>query len=276
MIHRIKLLLALMQELGIALTSETLQRLLFLFCQEYIEHNHYYEFLMLGTGPYSLQAEADLSYLVYKAYIVQNEGSLIATEDKKRLATDLDFFEKIGIQKLKNAWANKSAEEIKTYVAERYPIALVSHLEGQAFFTIGYEGRSPEIYINLLRDNGVKLLCDVRRHPLSKKFGFSKSELAKNLPLVGISYLHIPELGIASEERQTLQTDADYHALFQKYEETTLVQRKDKLAELQNLLAQYGRIAITCFEADAGHCHRSRVARFMPNILNFQAKIVHL
>jgi hypothetical protein len=275
MIHRIKLLLALVQELGTALTPETLQRLLFLFCKEYIEHNHYYEFLMLSSGPHSLQAEADLGYLVHKGYLVRHEGCFIAT-DKKRTATDLDFFEKIGIQKLKKVWANKSAEEIKAYVVDRYPVPPMPQIEGHALFTIGYEGRSPEAYINLLLDNGVKLLCDVRRNPLSKKFGFSKSELAKNLPLVGTAYLHMPELGIASEERQTLQTDADYHALFMKYEETTLAQRGDKLTELQNLLTQFGRIAITCFEADVHHCHRNRVARAMPNIPNFQAKIVHL
>lgn len=276
MIHRIKILLALIQELGVELTLETLQRLLFLFCREYIEHNHYYEFLMLDSGPHSLQAEADVGYLVHKGYLAQQESGIAPAEGKKRLATDLDFFEKIGIQKLKNAWAGKSADEIRTYIADLYPALPIALSQGAAFFTIGYEGRSPEAYINLLYKNGVKLLCDVRRNPLSKKFGFSRSELAKNMPLVGIAYLHMPELGIASEERQSLQTDADYHALFQKYEETTLAKRQDKLTELQRLMMQYGRIAITCFEADVNHCHRGRVARAMPNVPEFQAKISHL
>ena len=276
MIHRIKLLLALVQELGMELVPETLQRLLFLFCREYIEHNHYYEFLMLGSGPHSLQAEADMGYLVHKNYLVQRDGGIAPIEGKKRLATDLDFFEKIGIQKLKNAWAGKSAGEIASYVADRYPALPMAQPEGSAFFTIGYEGRSPEAYINLLSENGVKLLCDVRRNPLSKKFGFSKSELAKNLPLVGIAYLHMPELGIASEERQSLYTDADYNALFHRYEETTLANRQDKLGELQQLIGQHGRIAITCFEADVNHCHRGRVARAMPHVPAFEAKIAHL
>lgn len=276
MIHRIKILLALIQEMGKELAPETLQRLLYLFCREYIEHNHFYEFLMLDSGPHSLQAEADVSYLVHKGYLVHRDKGVAPIEGKKRLATDLDFFEKIGIQKLKNVWAGKTAAEVAAYVADRYPVLPMEQPDGPAFFTIGYEGRSPEAYINQLRENGVKLLCDVRRNPLSKKFGFSKSEMAMNLPLVGIVYLHMPELGIASEERQSLQTDADYHALFQKYEETTLAKRQDKLTELQRLMMQCGRIAITCFEADVNHCHRARVARAMPNVPGFQAKIAHL
>lgn len=276
MIHRIKILLALIQELGLTLEERAVHGLLFLFCREFIEHNHYYEFLLLPDGSRSLQAAADMAYLTSKGYLVAEAGSIKPVESKKRAAQDLDFFEKIGIQKLKNAWASKSAAELYTYIAEKYPAQSPAAFPDKAFFTIGYEGRSPEAYINLLLENGVKLLCDVRRNPISKKFGFSKNELTANLALVGISYQHIPELGIASEERSSLTTDADYYALFQKYEETTLAKQQNKLAELKDLLEQQGRIAITCFEADVHHCHRGRVAKAMPAVPDFASRIAHL
>lgn len=276
MIHRIKILLALIQELGRPLEEWAAHGLLFLFCREFVEHNHYYEFLLLPDGPRSLQAAADMAYLLSKGHLVADAGSIKPVETKKRSAQDLDFFEKIGIQKLKNTWAQKPAAELHAYIAEKYPATPPAVFPDKAFFTIGYEGRSPEAYINLLLENGVKLLCDVRRNPISKKFGFSKNELTANLALVGIGYQHIPELGIASQERTTLQTDADYHALFQKYEETTLAKQQDKLTELASLLNQHHRIAITCFEADVYHCHRSRVAKAMPNTLNFTTRITHL
>jgi hypothetical protein len=38
-------------------------------------------------------------------------------------------------------------------------------------YTLGYEGISLEAYINKLIKNDVKLLCDVRKNPLSRKFG---------------------------------------------------------------------------------------------------------
>ena len=80
--------------------------------------------------------------------------------------------------------------------------------------TIGYQDRILEAYLNLLLKNSVTLLCDVRRNPLSRKYGFSKKTLSKACEGVGLRYEHLPELGIASEERRDLKTQADYDALF--------------------------------------------------------------
>src|SRR5690606_13764328 len=51
--------------------------------------------------------------------------------------------------------------------------------EETILFTIGYEGISLEEYLNRLVRNNVHVLVDVRRNPLSMKFGFSKSQLIK-------------------------------------------------------------------------------------------------
>jgi hypothetical protein len=40
-------------------------------------------------------------------------------------------------------------------------------------FSMGYEGKSIETFVNLLLKNDIRVLCDVRRNPLSRKFGFS-------------------------------------------------------------------------------------------------------
>ena len=42
---------------------------------------------------------------------------------------------------------------------------------------------------DLIRED-VKLLCDVRKNPLSMKFGFSKNQLKGILEGVGIEYIH--------------------------------------------------------------------------------------
>ena len=52
-----------------------------------------------------------------------------------------------------------------------------------AFFTIGYEGRAIDEYMNLLLENHVKVLCDVRKNPISRKRGFSKTALSEELNL---------------------------------------------------------------------------------------------
>ena len=64
----------------------------------------------------------------------------------------------------------------------------------------GYEGITFEGCVNQLIHNQTATLCDVRRNPLSRKFGFSKDSLARILPKIGIEYQHMPELGIVSEK----------------------------------------------------------------------------
>ena len=94
-------------------------------------------------------------------------------------------------------------------------------------FTIGYEGKSLEAYLNQLLRAGVTTLCDVRRNPLSRKYGFSKGTLSQSCERVGIRYEHLPQLGIASEERRDLKTQADYDALFAEYERESTLQVLD-------------------------------------------------
>ncbi len=254
---------------------------LFLFCHEYIENNHYYDFLPTKEGACSVQADADRKSL--KRYL-EASPDWVAKEKAPRFAVDLDFFEKIAIQKMKLAWHGKSEEELTAYLKQHHPAfymdaqAAPKSEEGEEsiFYTIGYEGISPEEYCNRLLSHKVRLLCDVRKNAYSQKFGFSKAELEAMLTRVGIAYLHMPELGIVSEKRQTLKTQADYDALFEEYERTTLAQEQAALTKLHALLAEHGRIAITCFEAKPGCCHRSSVARHIKQREGFDARVVHL
>lgn len=281
MIYRQKVLIAMVQELGGNIPKDILQPLLFLFCHDYVEHNHYYDFVPSPEGPISLLAQEDKRPLVNKKLLEASDG-WIALPSKKRFATELDFFEKIAIQQMKNEnLASQPRETLLTRIAEKHPyhastIAAKEGDAGAAFFTIGYEGLTPEAYLNKLIQNNVRLLCDVRKNAYSQKYGFTKSELQAALKLVDIAYHHMPELGIVSEKRQSLNTDADYHALFDEYEATTLASRQDKLDELEKLIRRHGRIAITCFEADCSHCHRSRVAAALKKREHFDIPIKHL
>ena len=110
--------------------------------------------------------------------------------------------------------------------------------------TIGYEGSSLEGYLNRLLQAGVTLLCDVRRNPLSGKYGFSKGTLSTACAGVGIRYEHLPELGIASEERQELRTQGDYDALFAAYERDTLPRQTNALKKIGAWVAAGERVAL--------------------------------
>ncbi|TRX15936.1 DUF488 domain-containing protein, partial [Flavobacterium franklandianum] len=143
-------------------------------------------------------------------------------------------------------------------------------------FTIGYEGVSLENYLNKLLKNNVKLLVDVRKNSLSMKFGFSKSLLKKYCESIGIDYIHIPEVGINSDQRQELNSQKDYDELFEKYKKTTLLETNSYQETIINLLTKYNRIALTCFEADVCQCHRKPLAEAIAKFPIFDYKVKHL
>ena len=143
-------------------------------------------------------------------------------------------------------------------------------------FTIGYEGISLEHYLNKLIKNNIKLLCDVRKNALSMKYGFSKSQLKNACEGVGINYLHIPEVGISSDKRQELNSQADYDKLFKEYISTNLSKTTSSQKEILDLLKKYKRIALTCFEADKCQCHRTHLAEAISNFKEFKYQVEHL
>lgn len=142
---------------------------------------------------------------------------------------------------------------------------------GSALFTIGYEGRSLERYLNLLIRAGVSTLCDVRRNPLSRKYGFSKKTLSGACDGVGIRYEHLPELGIASEERRQLETQDDYDALFERYESTSLPSQEESVGQIAAWIRDGAAVALTCFEAEPHRCHRHCVAEAVERRLHLRA-----
>ena len=142
-------------------------------------------------------------------------------------------------------------------------------------FTIGYEGHSLESYLTALIRNGITILCDVRRNPLSRKYGFSKSTLARCCQEIGIRYEHIPELGIASDQRQELNTQADYDALFAEYMRDWLPGQATSLSKIRDWFDAGERIALTCYEhsrpnatviASPMSLNRGSARRFVPDI----------
>ncbi|MGY9014452.1 MAG: DUF488 family protein [Rhodospirillales bacterium] len=54
-------------------------------------------------------------------------------------------------------------------------------------FTIGYEGKTLERFLNQLVQHRIRVLCDVHRNPVSMKFGFSKNRLRKAVNAMGFT-----------------------------------------------------------------------------------------
>ena len=163
---------------------------------------------------------------------------------------------------------DKAEREI---VANERPVKAATEL-----LTIGYEGKCLETYLNQLLRAGVTVLCDVRRNPLSRKYGFSKTTLRGACESLGIRYEHLPELGIPSEERRELKTQADYDALFVDYERDSLPLQTEALATIRAWIKAGDSVALTCFELHPHQCHRHCVAEALEAASGKRLKATHL
>jgi len=289
--YRQKTLIGLLSAFGGRLTSTDFQKYLFLFTQEF-QQEQSFEFVPYRFGSFSFQSYADKRRLV-------EIGALADTDDwqlQEGFSTE-GLFNSSAFNRCYAKYSHLNGTKLLQDVYRRYPyyainseraakimnaqevIAITAARPAAAaacFFTIGYEGSSFEGYLNRLIKSGVKTLVDVRRNPLSRKYGFSKKTLSDTVKKFGIGYVHIPELGIASDKRQELNTQADYDRLFNSYEKQELKQNGKALQNLFDIFQKNKRVAITCFEADVCMCHRGRVAKAMSALPGWKYDIRHI
>ena len=119
-------------------------------------------------------------------------------------------------------------------------------------------------------------LCDVRRSGTSRNAGFKRLPLRIACAGSGIRYEHLPELGIASDQRQELNTQADYDALFAAYEREYLPRQRTALDKIRDWVVKGERGALTCFERLPQHCHRHCVAEALERLGATSRKTHHL
>lgn len=294
MFYRRKIILALIQLLGGELEKIRIQKLLFLYSQK--KKNPEYEFIPYKFGCYSFSAKADLNTMVKNGSLVENENYFIKNnqddfvkslkiEDKKILTEVVQLYGNMNSNSLiKHTYINFPYYAINSTIADKVldekqlEKVISSKKDGNEtiLFTIGYEGVSLEKYLNKLVSNNVKLLVDVRKNSLSMKFGFSKSLLKKYCLSLSIEYIHIPEVGINSDQRQELNTQQDYDVLFEVYKKTTLKETDSYQAKIIELLTKHKRIALTCFEADICQCHRKPLAEAIEKKSIFEYEVKHI
>ncbi len=294
---RQKRLLALVDALGGEVGGLDFQKLLFLYCRE-VEEVPAYEFVPYKFGGFSFTSYADKRRLIEQGLLADEERAWKLTP-AGRAAAKVAPLVRMGMDRFARREAGVRGDALVAEAYRRHPYYAIRSemaervLAGDAkalaaidaarptagkpgICTIGYEGRSLEGYLNRLLQAGVTLLCDVRRNPLSRKYGFSKGTLSKGCEGVGLRYEHLPELGIASEERRELKTQADYDALFVVYERESLPKQTAALAKIRGWVQAGERVALTCFERLPEQCHRHCVAEAMARTFGRRFAPTHL
>ena len=298
MFYRKKILLNLLNAFGGKLNKISFIKLLFLFNMSVeMRIRPYYEFVPYNYGAFSFTAYSDINGMKRDGVIdedVKSKKFLLKYFDKQLYRITDNDSEKM--ESLYQNFHDKNCEDlIKTtyrlytyyaknskkrkYITKQIQSKIVKIIPDDnktILFDIGYEGKSLEAYLNLLIKNNIKTLIDVRKNPISMKYGFSKNLLTRITSGLGIEYTHLPELGIESEKRQALSSFEDYQNLFSNYEAKTLKQNTESIKNIYNIVMKNKKAALTCFEADKNYCHRYRIVNYMSNIYPNEFELVHL
>ena len=294
MFYRRKIILALLQVFEGQIDKISLQKLLFLITKNQIKSE--YDFIPYRYGCFSYSANADLTAMVRKEILSETNSHFTSNEKTDYFKLLKDDDKKILLE-IKNVYGKMNADSLMKHTYINFPYWAINSLKASeiltteqlekvknsrpitteiVLFTIGYEGISLEEYLNRLIKNDVKVLIDVRSNALSMKFGFSKSQLQRYCNRLGIEYIHFPEVGIQSNQRQELNNQSDYDKLFTIYCENNLKKTTASQLKILDLLQKYNRIALTCFESDICQCHRKHLAEAIENLPNFKYKVKHI
>lgn len=124
-------------------------------------------------------------------------------------------------------------------------------------FTLGYGGRTKEEFLNLLHENGVRTLVDVRLRPDRASMGIwvkAKSAdkgIEKMLTDAGIGYQSLVELG---------NVFLDFVDWAERYEQ--LLEQSGELL-VGRLFGLPEPICLLCAEKRVLDCHRRQIADYM-------------
>lgn len=128
-------------------------------------------------------------------------------------------------------------------------------------YTIGHSTREQPELFELLRRNGVTLMCDIRSYPSSRHCAqWNQQAIIDGLP-ADLGYRHLPALGgrRAALPAQESINGAWRNAAFRGYADYMQVPEfREGLAELLQLVDD-DTVAIMCAEAVPWRCHRSLV-----------------
>ena len=277
--ERQRYLLKLLDALGGNVGNLDFQKLLFLYCQGQ-RAGRCYEFVPYKYGAFSFTSYADRRKLVERGLLVADDQKWLLTDKGRKaigpardglvVAFAAQHRGLRGDSLVAECYRRFPYHATRSEIAERVlagddaalaRVAAAKRVRAPvSLATIGYEGHSLESYLNVLLRAGVTTLCDVRRNPISRKYGFSKSSLGNGCEGVGIRYMHLPELGIASELRKDLQSQSDYDELFADYGRNSLPRQSSCLASIRDLVQAGARVALTCYEHLPHQCHRHCVA----------------
>lgn len=282
MLIRQRIILGLIQDSGGTLGRILLFKYVFLLSKEWAQQSNlaFYDFVPFKYGPYSFALARELEILGNYGYIVEDgdswkiaAGMELATNEVVgqvpahfRYQTS-ELVKKIGKidlrQLLVQIYRSYPDFTFRSKLHECIPPGVKEPPTAPLrIYTMGYEGKSVDSFLNLILQKGLKAIVDVRANPISRKYGFAKTTLARLAEKLDLQYWHLPELGIPSRDRKGLGSTLSHDSLFDDYEFRVLPSRLSFRQVAVDLVTTRPS-ALVCMEDNPLLCHRSRLAGWL-------------
>lgn len=279
MLRRQATILALLNQANRPLTQTMLVKWAFLLRHETVlrDDRTFYSFVPYKHGPFSFALYRELAALERHGFIDHSdEGTTLAPATRHEALAKVEGLSapvQRAVRTIVSQYGGIDQRTLLRRVYERYPwYASKSELHDLvpggrsshkrapiAVYTIGYEGRSIDEFLNCLLEAGIVTILDVRATPVSRKYGFARRSLSDIVRKLGLEYEHWPTLGIESADRRDLSDFASYQRLLRRYEAVTLPNRMDDVRAMATAIQRYPS-ALLCAERDFRYCHRGRLA----------------
>jgi uncharacterized protein (DUF488 family) len=128
--------------------------------------------------------------------------------------------------------------------------------------TIGFTKKSAQKFFTELQQAGVQRVVDVRLNNVSQLAGFTKMEDLRYFlkAIVGIDYLHLPELAPTQEMLDTYKKQKGSWSDYEKRFLELMASRRIEATVPKNIIDGG---CLLCSEDKPHHCHRRLVAEYL-------------
>jgi uncharacterized protein (DUF488 family) len=142
-------------------------------------------------------------------------------------------------------------------------------------YTIGFTQKSAERFFNILQDNGIERVVDIRLHPDGQLAGFSKQDDLRYFlqKLIHCDYVRLPSLAPLDEILKTYRADKNWGKYAAAFE--GLLDSRDIPDSLDRRLFEEKICCLLCSEPTSEKCHRRLVAERLASAWK-SSEIIHI
>lgn len=142
-------------------------------------------------------------------------------------------------------------------------------------YTIGFTQKSAPTFFEMLTQNSVQRLIDIRLNNTSQLAGFTKRDDFKYFlkELADIEYYHLDFLAPTKEIRDTYNKSQDWDLYTKQF--LHLLEERKALDQLDKKFFQEKTCCFLCSEANPEYCHRKLVANALKKRWR-DVEVIHL